>query len=104
MRATGHCRSTPDFALALNTRGILHIYAGEPANAIPFIERAMRLDPAAGHGQYVHFLGTALFVAGGYETAATCFQDRIVINPTTDLSRAFLASALGHWVTSTRPV
>ncbi len=86
----------PNFALALNTRGIFHIYAGEPAKAIPYIERAMRLDPAAQHGQYVHFLGTAHFVAGDYETAATCFKDRITINPTTDLSRAFLASALGH--------
>jgi adenylate cyclase len=44
----------------------------------------------------VHFLGTAYFVAGEYETAATCFKDRITINPTTDLSRALLASALGH--------
>jgi adenylate cyclase len=35
-------------------------------------------------------------LAGEYETAATCFKDRITINPTTDLSRAFLASALGH--------
>jgi len=35
-------------------------------------------------------------VAGEYETAATCFKDRITINPTTDLSRALLASALGH--------
>jgi adenylate cyclase len=44
----------------------------------------------------VHFLGTAYFVAGKCETAATCFKDRITSNPTTDLSRAFLASALSH--------
>jgi adenylate cyclase len=44
----------------------------------------------------MHFLGTAHFVAGDYETAAALFRDRIAINPTTDLSRAFLASALGH--------
>jgi adenylate cyclase len=35
-------------------------------------------------------------VTGEYEKAATLFKDRIAINPTTDLSRAFLASALGH--------
>ena len=41
-----------------------------------------------------HF--TAYFVAGNYETAAAVFKDRIAMTPTTDLSRAFLASALGH--------
>jgi len=86
----------PNFALALSTRGNLHIFTGEPAKAIPYIERAMRLDPVAQHGQSLHYLGMAYFVAGEYETAATCFKDRIAINPTTDLSRALLASALGH--------
>ena len=55
----------------------------------------MRLDPAF-QQQYLHFLGTAHFVAGDYHTAEALFRDRISINPTTDLSRAFLASALGH--------
>ena len=85
----------PNYAPALNIRGSVHIYTGEPAKAIPYIERAMRLDPAFQH-QFMHFLGTAHFVAGNYETAAALFKDRISINPTTDLSRAFLASALGH--------
>ena len=87
----------PNYALALLTRGNVHIYTGEPAKAIPYIERGMRLDPdSQQQGQYLHFLGTAHFVAGEYETAATYFKDRITINPTTDLSRALLASALGH--------
>ncbi len=86
---------SPNYALALNARGIVHIYTGETAKAIPNIERAMRLDPAL-QQQFIHFLGTAHFVAGDYETAAALFKDRISINPTTDLSRAFLASALGH--------
>jgi adenylate cyclase len=86
----------PNFALALSNRGLLHIYTGEPAKAVPYLERAMRLDPAAQHGQYLHYLGTAHFMAGDYETAATCFEDRITVNPTTDFSRAFLAAALGH--------
>jgi adenylate cyclase len=85
----------PNYALALNQRGTVHIYTGEPMKAIPLIERAMRLDPAF-QQQYVHFLGTAYFVAGDYETAAALFRDRITVNPTTDLSRAFLSSALGH--------
>lgn len=85
----------PNYAPALNLRGLVHLYTGEPAKAIPYTERAMRLDPAFRH-QYVHFLGTAHFVAGDYETAAALFRDRIALNPTTDLSRAFLSSALGH--------
>ena len=41
----------PNFSLALGNLGSLHIYTGEPTKAIPFYERAMRLDPAAQHGQ-----------------------------------------------------
>lgn len=85
----------PNYAPALNTRGAVFIYSGQPGRAIPYIERAMRLDPAV-QQQYLHFLGTAHFVMGDYEKAAALFRDRIAVNPTTDLSRAFLASALGH--------
>ncbi len=85
----------PNYPPALNIRGTVYIYSGEPAKAIPYIERAMRLDPAF-QQQYMHFLGTAYFVSGDYETAATIYRDRIAIVPATDLSRAFLASALGH--------
>ena len=84
----------PNYALAINVRGLVHIYTGEPAKAVPYIEHAIRLDPA--QQLYRHFLGTAYFVAGNYETAAAVFKDRIAMTPTTDLSRAFLASALGH--------
>lgn len=85
----------PNYAPAISARGLVYIYSGEPANAIPFIEKAMRLDPAF-QQQFIHFLGTAQFVAGNYETAAELFRDRISINPSTDLSRAFLAVALGQ--------
>ncbi len=85
----------PNYAPAVSGRGVVHICAGEPAKAIPYIERAMRLDPAL-QQHYMHFLGTAYFVAGDYETAAALFKNRIAINPSTDLSRSFLASALGH--------
>ena len=85
----------PNFAPALAAKGLLYTYTGEPAKAIPCIERAIRLDPAD-QQQFVHFLGTAHFAAGDYEAAAAVFWDRIAINPTTDLSRAFLASTLGH--------
>jgi adenylate cyclase len=87
----------PNYAPAIVGRGIQYVYTGEPMKAIPYIEQAMRLDPAPTFGgQYLHFLGTAYFVASDYETAAKKFKDRIAANPHTDLSRAFLASTLGH--------
>jgi adenylate cyclase len=85
----------PNYALAINARGLVHLYTGEPAKAIHYTKRAMRLDPAF-QQQYMHFLGTAYFVADDYETAEALFRDRIALSPTTDISRAFLASALGH--------
>ena len=85
----------PNYAPAIVGKGTVHIYAGEPMRAIPYIERAMRLDPTV-PAQYLHFIGTAYFVAGDYETAAKMFEKRIAVNPQTDLSRAFLASAFGH--------
>jgi adenylate cyclase len=84
----------PNYALALNARANVHIYSGEPAEAIRLYEQAIRLDPA--QPQHIHFLGIAHFVAGNYETAAALFKERIALTPNTDLSRAFLASALGH--------
>jgi adenylate cyclase len=85
----------PNYAAAVAGRGTVYIYTGEPTKAIPCLERAMRLDPTI-PAQYLHFIGTAYFVAGDYETAAKMFRDRIAANPHTDLSRAFLASTLGH--------
>jgi adenylate cyclase len=44
----------------------------------------------------MHFLGTAYLVDGRYEAAAAQFRERVRLFPGTDISRAFLASALGH--------
>jgi adenylate cyclase len=86
---------SPNYAPAYGTRGLVELYSGNPLAGIPFIERAMRLDPAFTH-QYIHFLGSAYLVAGKYEEAAASFRERIRLVPDTDLSRALLASALGH--------
>jgi adenylate cyclase len=85
----------PNFALAYNVLGAVRSYSGQPLEAIPMIERAIRLDPAQSE-QYIHFLGMAYLLAGKYETAATHFRERIRLVPGTDFSRASLASALGH--------
>ncbi len=85
----------PNYALACGTRGNAETYSGHPLAAIPFYERAIRLDPAFAQ-QYIHFLGTAYLVAGRYEAAASSFRERIRLAPETDLSRGLLISALGH--------
>ena len=85
----------PNFALAYNALGANCIYSGQPLAAIPHIEQAMRLDPAFGQG-YLHFLGTAYLLAGKYETASVLLKQRVLLVPKTDITRAFLASALGH--------
>ena len=85
----------PNYALAYNVLGGIRSYSGQPLEAIPLLERAMRLDPAHAE-QYLHFLGMAYLLAGKYETAVTLFRERIVLVPRTDFSRAPLASALGH--------
>ena len=85
----------PNYALAHNSRGLVHIYDGAPLAAIPHIEQSMRLDPML-RDLYSHFLGSAYLVAGNYEQAAALFRERIRIAPKTDLSRALLAVALGH--------
>jgi adenylate cyclase len=85
----------PNLAMAYNIAGSIRMYAGQPLEAIPVIERAMRLDPAT-KTQYLHFLGMANLLAGKYETAAALFKQRIALVPGTDFSRSALASALGH--------
>jgi adenylate cyclase len=85
----------PNFALAHSLSGTNRIYSGEPLEAIPKIEHAMRLDPALS-SQFLHFLGMAYLLAGKYETAAAVLKQRVVLVPQTDFTRALLASALGH--------
>jgi len=85
----------PNMAMAYNIKGGTRIYLGRPEEAIPLIERAMRLDPATNQ-QFLHFLGMANLLAGRYETAAAALRERIRLSPNTDFSRSLLASALGH--------
>ena len=85
----------PNYAQAHSSRGIVNIYGGQPLAAVPHIEQAIRLDPLYKH-QCIHFLGSAYLVAGDFEAAAALFKERIQLSPKTDLSRAFLAVALGH--------
>jgi adenylate cyclase len=88
-------RLNPNFALAYSNLASIHNYSGRPLEAIPVLERAIRLDPAF-RAQNLHFLGIAHLLAGKYETAAALLRERILLVPGTDFSRVLLASALGY--------
>ena len=66
---------------------------GRPLEAIPHLEHAIRTEPMV-HHYPLHYLGIAHFAAGKYATAAALFRERIVLVPSTDMSRGFLAAAL----------
>jgi len=85
----------PGSALALAARGHAEVVQGNAIAAIPYLQRAIRLDKGLA-GQALHFLGTAYLLSGQYEKAVETFQERIRLIPATDLSRGYLASALGH--------
>src|SRR5262249_1268920 len=70
----------PNDGQAVNLRGVLRLYLGDPLSAMTDIERAMHLDPTFGH-LHLHNLGMAHLVAGDYETAASLFRERIVQFP-----------------------
>jgi adenylate cyclase len=96
-------KSEADIALSLNPNssealaslGNICTFSGRPSEAIPLIERAMRLDPVY-RQQYLHLLGVASLLAGKYENAAVLLRQRILLVPRTDFTRAVLVSALGH--------
>jgi len=96
-------KSEADIALSLNPNssealaclGNISTFSGRPSEAVPLIERAMRLDPVYSQ-QYLHLLGVANLLAGKYENAAVLLRQRILLVPRTDFTRAVLASALGH--------
>jgi adenylate cyclase len=85
----------PNYSLAYASLGSIRTFLGQPLEAIPALERAIRLDPAF-KPQNLHFLGMAHLLAGKYETAVALLRERILLVPGTDFSRVLLASALGH--------
>jgi adenylate cyclase len=93
--ATRAAELNPNHAAAFSTIGHVRAYFDDPLSGVPFIDRAIRLDPVFTH-QYLHFKGFCHLMAGDYAMAAEHFRERVRLAPRTDLSRAFLACALGH--------
>ena len=86
---------SPNFANAYSALGNAEIFTGDPLAALPYFEIAMRLDPAS-VAQTQHFIGLANLIAGRDAEAAVAFRERIRQVPGTDISRVYLAAALGH--------
>ena len=72
---------------------VLH-FGGKDAEAIDSLQHALRLDP--NFNLWMHALGRALFVGGRYAEAEAMFKRRLIHLPTSDVSRAYLASLYGH--------
>jgi adenylate cyclase len=79
------------------TRGalgnVLH-FGGKHEEAIDSLQHALRLDP--NFNLWMHALGRAFFVGGRYTEAEAMFKRRLIHLPTSDVSRAYLASLYGH--------
>jgi tetratricopeptide (TPR) repeat protein len=72
------------------------IYAGKPAEAVDFINKAMRFDPN-NTPNYLFTLGMAYFGLEQFEQAATVFETVFEINPELGLvQKAYLAAAYVH--------
>jgi len=64
--------------------------------SVDLIETAIRLNPAAGTGIWLHFLGESYFGLKRYDFAAAALKRRIIRQPDTDDSRVLLASCYGY--------
>ena len=87
---------SPNYAQAHNSRGIVNIYGGEPLAAVPHIEQAIRLDPVFKHLYICTFSVRPILSPANSTPPRRCSRSVSSSAPKTDLSRAFLAVALGH--------
>ena len=69
--------------------------AGRPKEALPLIERAMRLNPHY-PTSYLYELGLARFGHDEFEPAAAALEKAVAINPEDRWSSRVLIAALGH--------
>jgi len=69
-------------------------FGGKHEEALESLEHALRLDPR--FNLWLHARGRILFVVGRYAEAEEMFRRRLIHMPTSDVSRAYLASLYGH--------
>ena len=83
-----------NFSLSHGALGNVLHFSGRHEQALESFERALRLDPQ--FNVWLHALGRAKFALGRYAEAEAMFKRRLVHMPTSDVTRAYLASLYGH--------
>ena len=93
-RATRAC---PNSALAWKQRGWVCMYSARPAEAVEFLERAMRLSPRDPM-QYdtLAVLAFAYIQLARYEAAAEVARKSVLLNPYFSTALRALTAALAH--------
>jgi adenylate cyclase len=78
----------------VNLAGALH-FSGESEQAIPLIEKAMRLNPYFPFF-YPHYIGMANLALQRYDAAVAALKRSIALNPDVPWPHVFLAACEGH--------
>lgn len=81
------------YADAYALKGAIHTWTGQPANAIPLLRTALRLNPQASH-LYFQALGRAYLFVGDTEQAAINLKEALYRNPVDLESRVLLTAVL----------
>ena len=84
----------PNFSLSHGALGNVLHFTGRHEQALESLERALRLDPE--FNVWLHAMGRAEFALGRYAEAEEMFKRRLIHMPTSDVTRAYLASLYGH--------
>jgi adenylate cyclase len=90
---------SPNAAAIIFNLGWILRCAGRPEEGIPFLEKAVRLDPIP-HDYQLDSLGRAYFLTGRYEEAIAAYKKAIAANPDWRDAHVGLASSyaiLGQW-------
>ena len=84
----------PNSSQGHGTLGSVLHFAGQHELAIELLEQALRLDPQ--FHVWMHSLGRVQFTLGRYAEAESTFKRRLIHMPSSDITRAYLASLYGH--------
>ena len=83
----------PGFADAYALSGGIETYRGDPANTVPLLREAIRLNPQAGYLYYL-LLARAYYFLGDFEQAQINLEEAIARNPENVEAHLYLAATL----------
>jgi TolB-like protein len=86
----------PNFARGWHIAGLLRVWAGEPDDAIRYLEAALRLSPRARIGTSANLIGLAHFFAGRLEEAVPQLLLAIQADPSFPSPYRVLAACYAH--------